>query len=159
MGLALVGARAGAATKFLGAQTGANLSPDPAAGNELPASGTVQAEKDPMQGLTPAERKIFQELEAAGNFVETVPRADVPTPDFLVNGIPTELKTLTSAGANTLKNAIEKATRQGLNIIIDARNVAISAQDALQQILRAQGNVGSLQGRVIVFTREGPVKY
>jgi len=113
----------------------------------------------PIIGLTPAERQVFEELQASGYNVQIIPRATGPTADFLVNGITTELKTLTSAGANTLKNAIQGAAKQGENIIIDARNVAIDAQNALQQIQRAQGNVGNLQGRVTVLTKEGPVKY
>ena len=58
-----------------------------------------------------------------------------------------------------MKNAIQDAAKQGQNIIVDARNVGINPENALQQIQRAQGNVGSLQGRVTVFTKEGPVKY
>jgi hypothetical protein len=102
---------------------------------------------------------ILKELEAAGNVVQVIPRATGKTADFLVNGVKTELKTLTQAGTNTLKNAIEKAVEQGQNIIVDARNVSINSQSALQQIQRAQGNVGGLQGRVTVLTKDGVVKY
>jgi RHS repeat-associated protein len=108
---------------------------------------------------TPAEAAMKQELEAAGNVVKRVPRRGYPTPDFLVNGVRTELKTLTKAGPNTLKNAIEKAARQGKQILVDARNVNITADQARNQIMRAQGNVGGLAGRVTVLTKDGAVKF
>jgi Contact-dependent growth inhibition CdiA C-terminal domain len=65
----------------------------------------------------------------------------------VIDGAVTELKTLTAAGPNTLKNAVEAASKQGQHILIDARNVGIGPQDALQQVLRAQGNIGGLLGR------------
>ena len=110
-------------------------------------------------GLTPTEKKVFEELIAAGHEVQIIPRASGKTADFLVDGVATELKTLTSAGANTLKNAVQDAAKQGQNILVDARNVNIDAATASQQIQRAQGNVGDLQGRVTVLTKEGPVKF
>jgi hypothetical protein len=70
------------------------------------------------------------------------------------------LKTLDKAGTNTLKNAIEEAVEQGQNVLIDARNVSVSLEEALTQIQRAQGNLSAnLQGRVTVLTRTGIVRY
>jgi hypothetical protein len=66
---------------------------------------------------------------------------------------------LQAAGPNTLKNAIESASQQGPHILVDARNVMITQQDAILQIVRAQGNIGGLQGRVTVLTRYGTVTY
>jgi hypothetical protein len=74
--------------------------------------------------------------------------------------VETELKTLDSAGTNTLKNAIQSAAKQtNQNILIDARNVGINSSDVVSQIQRAQGNVGNLSGRVTVLTQDGVVKY
>jgi RHS repeat-associated protein len=120
----------------------------------------AMGELDPAsQELSSAEKQVFDELRAEGNEVTVIPRGSGPTADFLVNGVETELKTLTSAGTNTLKNAIQDAAKQGQHIIVDARNVSIRASDVLPQIERAQGNVGNLQGRVTVLTKEGSVKY
>jgi len=58
-----------------------------------------------------------------------------------------------------LKNAIEAASEQGDQILINARNVALDPIEAAQQIQRAQGNIGGLQGRVTVLTKGGTVKY
>ena len=79
--------------------------------------------------------------------------------DFLINDIKTGLKIFTGAGPNALKNAIESAALQGNQILIDARNVAITPESAAAQIQRAQGNIGGLQGRVTVLTSSGPVKF
>jgi RHS repeat-associated protein len=112
-----------------------------------------------MAKLRPAERLIVEELVAAGKTVEVIPTAEGPTADFLVDGVPTELKTLTSSGPTTLKNAVQNAAKQGEQILIDARNVNITPQEALGQIQRAQGNVGGLQGRVTVLTKSGTVTF
>jgi hypothetical protein len=115
---------------------------------------------DALIGLNPAERKVAQELIAQGHKVSVISRSSTKTADFLVDGIKTELKTLQSAGTNTLKNAIQTAAKQSdQNILIDARNVDISAGEANSEILRAQGNVGNLSGRVTVLTKDGAVKF
>ena len=111
-------------------------------------------------GLTPQSQEFAEEMIAAGHKVVALPTNSVTKmADFVIDGIVTEYKGLTGAGPTTVKNAIEKAAQQGKDIVIDARRVAISAQSALQQIQRAQGNVGGLQGRVTVLTKEGPVKF
>jgi RHS repeat-associated protein len=112
-----------------------------------------------LNGLTQAERSMVQELLAQGKSVQIIPRATGKTADFLINGVNTELKTLTAAGPNTLKNAVETASKQGQQILIDARNVPINPQEALQQIQRAQGNIGGLQGRITVLTSSGTITY
>jgi len=43
--------------------------------------------------------------------------------------------------------------------LVDARKVGITPESALQEIQRAHGNLGNLQGRVTVLTQQGPVKY
>jgi hypothetical protein len=112
-----------------------------------------------MAKSTPAEKLIIEELLAAGKTVEVVPTGTGRTADFLINGVPTELKTLTSAGPTTLKNAVQNAAKQGEQILIDARNVNMSPQEALSHVQRAQGNIGGLQGRVTVLTKGGTVTY
>lgn len=112
-----------------------------------------------MAKLKPAEQAILEELIAAGKTVEVIPTAEGRTADFLVNGVPTELKTLTAAGPTTLKNAVQNAAKQGEQILIDARNVNMTPQEALGQIQRAQGNIGGLQGRVTVLTKGGTITF
>ena len=111
-------------------------------------------------GLTPEAQAWAEEMIAEGHQVVALPTNSVTkVADFVVDGITTEYKGLTGSGPLTVKNAIETAAEQGKDIVIDARRVAISAQSALQQIQRAQGNIGGLQGRVTVLTQEGPVKF
>ena len=91
--------------------------------------------------------------------MEQLPRTAGKSADFLVNGVKTELKTLTGSGPTTIKNAVQEAAKQGEKILIDARNTGLSAEQAANQIARAQGNVGGLAGRVTVLTTEGVVKF
>lgn len=111
-----------------------------------------------LSGLTQAERSMVQELLAAGKNVQIIPRATGKTADFVINGAGTELKRLTVAGPNTLRMLL-RSSKQGQHILIDARNVGIGPQDALQQVLRAQGNIGGGQGRITVLTGGGNVTY
>jgi hypothetical protein len=53
----------------------------------------------------------------------------------------------------------ETAAKQGEKILIDARGSGLSAEQAANQIARAQGNVGNLTGRVTVLTKDGVVKF
>lgn len=117
-----------------------------------------------LNTINPVERNIVQELLDSGRDVELVPRSNTQTPDFLIDGVPTELKTLERAGRNTLKNAIQSASSQGDQILIDARNVPITSENAMMQIQRAQGSLlndgrPSLNGRVTVLTQEGSVTF
>jgi hypothetical protein len=81
--------------------------------------------------------------------------------DFLVDGVKTELKILEAGegGPTTIKNAIEGAAKQGKNIIVDAQGTNLTAEQAANQIARAQGNIGGLQGRVLVYTKDGVTKF
>lgn len=82
------------------------------------------------------------------------------TADALVNRVETEFKTVTTAGTNTLKNQIQEGFKQASKVVVDARGTSITKADALQQIARAEGNLGtSLQGKVTILTKEGPLKY
>ena len=112
-----------------------------------------------LNGLTQAERSMVEELLAEGRNVTIIPRATGKTADFIIDGVVTELKTLQAAGPNTLKNALETASQQGQQILIDARKVSMTPAEAATQIQRAQGNVGGLQGRVTVLTAGGAVKF
>lgn len=114
-----------------------------------------------LKGLEASERAFVEESLSAGRDVEIIPRQPgIKTPDFKIDGVITEYKKLEKAGTNTLKNALEAAAEQSSeHILIDARGVAIDAEDAIAQIERAEGNVGGLKGRVTVLTSAGEVKY
>ena len=112
-----------------------------------------------LKGLTPAEREFVDELVSQGKQVELIPRGSGKTADFLIDGVETELKTVNRLGTNTVKNAIQSASKQGENILIDARGTSLTKADALNQINRAQGNVGGLEGRVTILTGEGSVNF
>ena len=131
----------------------------------LSGAGADAAEEAAVQTAivakpTPAEASMIAELRSAGKTVEQLAR--IPgkkTADFLVNGVETELKTLEGSGTTTLKSAVERAAKQGEQILIDARDTKLTAEQCANQIARAQGNVGGLQGRVTVLTKDGIVNF
>jgi hypothetical protein len=62
--------------------------------------------------LTPEELAMMNEPKAAGNEVEQLPRiTGKKTADFLVNGVRTDLKTVTGSSPTTIKSAIEAAAK------------------------------------------------
>ncbi|NJO07030.1 MAG: hypothetical protein HC876_16750 [Chloroflexaceae bacterium] len=88
------------------------------------------------------ERAIAELLLDEGRHVTALQRSNVdPTPDFLVDGIRVELKTLTDLTAEPSKvisNRIRNAASQAAYIIIDARQQPqVTAGDAYRGWLRA----------------------
>ena len=113
-----------------------------------------------LDGLTTAERTMVDDLLNAGNNVEIIPRSNIPgdrTPDFLVNGVKTELKTLTGTSLNTPVTRIQDGFKQGAEaVIIDGRNTGLTLDDANTVIERALGKYeGELPGIVEIWTTEG----
>ena len=110
--------------------------------------------------LTPAESVFARELAQRGFHVRLVPQQrGKRTPDFSVNGVTMELKTLTAFGKSTLMRRLEDATGQNPNIIIiNCRNVPANRASVDQQIRSAERKLGrGLQGRVIVWMPDGSV--
>ena len=109
--------------------------------------------------LTPDERKVVDDLVSQGKRVEIIPRSDnSKTPDFYVDGIKTELKTLNGNSMNTLVKRIGEGFNQGASVvIIDARKTGITISDAEQIIARALGKYKNHQfpGVVEIWTNEG----
>ena len=123
----------------------------------LEPKGTLTGKLD---GLTTAERTMVDDLLNAGNNVEIIPRSNIPgnkTPDFLVNGVKTELKTLTGTSLNTPVTRIQDGFKQGAEaVIIDGRNTGLTLDDANTVIERALGKYGGeLPGIVEIWTTEG----
>ena len=109
--------------------------------------------------LTPDERKVVDDLVSQGKRVEIIPRSDnSKTPDFYVDGIKTELKTLNGNSMNTLVKRIGEGFNQGASVvIIDARKTGITISDAEQIIARALRKYKNHQfpGVVEIWTNEG----
>ncbi|GLC30970.1 hypothetical protein [Clostridium omnivorum] len=91
-----------------------------------------------LTGLTQAERTVVNDLLSSGKNVEIIPRSaaqGVKTPDFLINGVKTELKTLTGTSLNTPVTRIQEAFKQGAEaVIIDGRGVGITAEPSQYHI-------------------------
>ncbi len=106
------------------------------------AGGPPGAITGAIGGASKAELSIAQKLASEGKNVKILtPTGIGKTADFLVNGIKFELKTLgAKATANTLKNDIASAVGQGGgNVLIDARNAAVTLADAQKAAARVFG--------------------
>jgi RHS repeat-associated protein len=114
----------------------------------------------PFLKFSVEEQAIADALEAEGNEVQALEVVQgQKNPDALVNGVKTEFKTVTVAGPNTLKNQIQDGLKQAPNVVVDARGTSMTKAQAMQQIQRVEGNMGSVQGRVTILTNEGTVKH
>lgn len=102
----------------------------------------------------------MNDLLAEGNDVEIIPRSNtVKMPDYYVNGVKTELKTLNGNSLNTPVTRIQDGFKQGAeSVIIDARKTSITTEQAALIIDRAAGVYGGkLPGTVEIWTTGGKV--
>lgn len=92
--------------------------------------------------LSSDELKVAAELTGRGHEVIARPASGVgKTADFLIDGKPTELKTISKVNRSVgtaVTETIEEATKQSKNVIIDARNQrGLTEADALASMRRA----------------------
>ena len=93
--------------------------------------------------LTPAEKTVVDDLVAQGKTVERIPsdpKAIEKRPDFLVDDVLTELKTLENPNTNTGMKRIQKGFIQGADtVILDARDTGLTEYQANEIINRVAG--------------------
>lgn len=116
-----------------------------------------------LKDLTPDEQRVVDDLVGMGKNVEIIPRSKeqgVKTPDFRVDGVLTELKTIKGTSKNTPVTRISDAFKQGAEtVIIDARDVGLTSEDANQVLDRAAGKYpDGLPGVVEIWTTEGIIR-
>jgi hypothetical protein len=137
---------------------------------KTPGAGTRGTLTGDVDRLSPDERKIADRLTNNGNDVVAVPTGPNKTPDFLVNGKATELKTVkgikdTSEDglSDGISSRILNARSQAPNIIIDAENQpGMTREAAVRAIARARDadkKLGERIESIEILTPEGPVKY
>ena len=111
--------------------------------------------------LTADEKTVIGDLAGADRVVEIIPRSDTdPRPDFYVNDVKTELKTLNGTSLNTLVTRIHQGFGQNAEtVILDARKRDLTVEQAKAIITRAIGTYhGTLPGKVEIWTKEGIVR-
>ena len=107
--------------------------------------------------LSKNEKLVVDDLVGQGKTVERVPanpKVQGGTPDFKVNGVMTELKTLENANTNTGMKRIQNGFSQGAeNVIIDARTSGLTEAQADEMIARVRGKYlnGILPGTVEIW--------
>ena len=108
--------------------------------------GTVDESAKPF---SPKEKAVADTLAGEGKDVQAVPESKVPgvrSPDALVDGKPTEFKSLDpGATSGTIKNQVSQSIKgggQARDIIIDARGSGLDATEAA----RGLGRVGGIAG-------------
>ncbi|MET7937798.1 PrsW family intramembrane metalloprotease [Streptomyces sp. NPDC005322] len=107
---------------------------------EQPGEGTID---ETEKGFSPKERRIAETLQSEGKNVKALkesPVDGVKTPDALVDGVPTEFKTLQPGAApNAVKNTLNTAKKQSRDAVIDARGSGLDesgAREGMGKFLR-----------------------
>ncbi len=111
-----------------------------------------------LDNLSSSEKAVVNELINQGKSVEIIPRGSLKTPDFIVDGVKVELKTLQSTNINTAITRIQDGFRQGAQkVILDLRNTEFNSKQIGEIIDRAKGTYssGNLPGSVEIITNEG----
>jgi len=113
-----------------------------------------------LDDLTQSEKLMIGDLIKQGKNVDIIPRSNVSgekTPDFIVDGVRTELKTLSGTSLNTPVTRITDGFKQGANtVIIDARATGMTAEQATTVLERVDGIYNnSIPGRIEIWTNFG----
>jgi hypothetical protein len=99
--------------------------------------GTID---ESAKAFSPEERRVADLLAGEGKNVRGVKEGTDRTPDALVDGKPTEFKSLSEGASNgTVKNALNSAKGQADNAIIDGRGSGISQAEAQRGLDRFLG--------------------
>lgn len=73
-----------------------------------------------------------------GKHVQMVPRVNypknIPTPDYLIEGMKFDLKEISGNGKNVFDNASKKAKEQAENIVFDITNTPLTEQEILERL-------------------------
>jgi hypothetical protein len=114
------------------------------AGGDDILDGAGQVINVTARALTAAEQRVANELAAGGAVVEVLPVATgdgVRSPDFLINGEPWELKTITNITSDNMESAIARRAREGAeqapNVILDVRGQVGFSEDLAERTAHA----------------------
>ena len=113
--------------------------------------------------MTKRERQVVDDLVGQGKMVERIPKnPDTRTPDFKIDGVKTELKTLENPNTNTGMKHIREAFKQGAEtVIIDARSSGLTKELADEIVSRAKGIYPdkALPGKVEIWMEGQVITY
>ena len=113
-----------------------------------------------IKRLNANERKVVSELLDEGRSIEVLPEGTQSSPDFVVDGLKTELKTLENHNLNTPLKKIRKAfNQQGADAIIyDVRPAQLTEADVNIVYQRITGIYdGKIPGIIEFWTTDGKV--
>jgi hypothetical protein len=115
-----------------------------------------------LDKLTQAEKTMVNDLLKQGKNVEIIPCSNlqnIQTPDFKVNGVLTELKTLNGTSLNTPVTRITDGFKQGAStVIIDARTTGLTIEQANTVLNRLNGIYNNnIPGKIEIWTNFGTI--
>ena len=128
-----------------------------------PGLGKVRGD---LSTLSKEELAFVQDIKAKGHLVDVVPRGPSRTPDFKINGVPHELKTVSKLRSSdprkmsdAISNRISNARGQSPNVIIDARQQANMTEDIAKRAIERAYSFDAKRklSSVTVLTKNGHV--
>jgi hypothetical protein len=130
-------------------------------GSEITERAGIRGElTGSLNKLDNDERAMVEELLSQGKDVEIIPRSNIQgdkTPDFEVNGVKTELKTLNGTSLNTPVTRIQDGFKQGaLTVVLDGRKTGLTAEQAEVVLGRTNGIYkDGIPGKIEIWTVDG----
>jgi hypothetical protein len=105
-----------------------------------PQSSILPRIDESARRFSAGERNIANLLQSEGHNVASVPEGAARTPDALVDGVPTEFKSLRPGATNaTIRNQLTAAKGQAQDVIIDARGSGLTESEAKRGLSRFLG--------------------
>lgn len=112
------------------------------------------------RAISDAERIVAQVLVDEGRVVEVLSEGSVRTADFLVDGVPTEIKTITNITSSDVSAALSRRILDGAgqagHIIIDGRGQAGMTQAVAERAIRRAYGADRTQRRLQNIRIIGP---
>ena len=101
------------------------------------------------------EQSTVQFLAHCGHNIELIPKIDIEgvhTPDFWMDGETWEMKSPCRKGSSVIKNNLQTAARQSVNVIIDLRRIKRDETKSLREIEREFAHSKRLS-KIMVITK------
>ena len=154
------GGIAGLILFLIGVLAAASSADDPGVGSgNTPVPGRIDESR---KTFSPAERAIAEKLAEEGRNVEAIPEAPPDKqPDAVVDGTPTEFKSLDAASDQPkhIGRALKSGEGQAREIIVDARETIISKEAAEAGVQDYVARKPSAYDSIRVLTGEGDVSF
>jgi len=109
--------------------------------------------------LTAHEIDAVKYLLSLGHHIQLIPTKDTPTPDFLMDNKPWELKCPRTKNVASLTRTLREATKQSPNVIFDLRRLPGHTKSTAMSLARAFRQYSPARRLLILTKNQLPLAF